>query len=123
MKRGRLIQDYLADIFDVSQKAIKVVEGVAYADFEKNDEKIFAVIRALEIIGDAVKHIPDSLRAEYPQIPWRAIAGMRDKLIHDYFGINILRIWNTVQKEVPELLEVIKQMLENKSISEIQLRL
>jgi len=77
----------------------------------------------LEIIGDAVKHIPDSLRAEYPQIPWRAIAGMRDKLIHDYFGINILRIWNTVQKEVPELLEVIKQMLENKSISEIQLRL
>jgi uncharacterized protein with HEPN domain len=90
---------------------------------KKNDEKIFAVIRALEIIGDAVKHIPDSLRAEYPQIPWRAIAGMRDKLIHDYFGINILRIWNTVQKEVPELLEVIKQMLENKSISEIQLRL
>jgi len=123
MKKGRLTQDYLADILDVSQKAIQFVEGIAYADFEKNDEKIFAVIRALEVIGEAVKHIPNSLRAEYPQIPWRAIAGMRDKLIHDYFGINILRIWNTVQKEVPELLEVVKQMLENKNISEIQLRL
>ena len=123
MKKKRFTEDYLSDIFDISQKAMMFVEGVSYADFEKNDEKIFTVIRALEIIGEAVRHIPASLRTDYPQIPWRAIAGMRDKLIHDYFGINLLRIWNTVQKYLPRLLEVVKQMIENKDIGGIQLRI
>jgi uncharacterized protein with HEPN domain len=56
----------------------------------------FAVIRALKIIGEATKHIPTSVRQRYPEVPWRAMAGMRDKVIHDYLGINLQRVYETV---------------------------
>ncbi|MCL4867573.1 MAG: DUF86 domain-containing protein [Anaerolineae bacterium] len=109
----RAYTDYLHDILDASSKAQQFVEGVAFTSFEANDEKIYAVIRALEIFGEAVKFIPQTERDRYPQIPWQAVAGMRDKLIHGYFVINVRRVWETIQRDLPPLQIAVRQMLAN----------
>jgi len=108
----RTYADYLRDILDMITKVQRFVSGVDMAEFEVNEEKVFAVIRALEVIGEAVKYIPETERECYPQIPWRAIAGMRDKLIHGYFVVSVNRVWATVQQDLPPLQQVITQMLE-----------
>jgi uncharacterized protein with HEPN domain len=107
----RAYTDYLRDILDVSAKAQQFVAGMDFASFEANDEKVYAVIRALEVIGEAVKFIPQAERDHYPQIPWQAVAGMRDKLIHGYFIVNVRRVWETVQRDLPPLQIVVRQML------------
>jgi uncharacterized protein with HEPN domain len=107
----RAYKDYLDDILEVSAKAQQFVAGIDYAAFEANEEKVYAVIRALEVIGEAVKFIPQMERDRYPQIPWTAVAGMRDKLIHGYFTVNIRRVWETVQRDLPPLQTVVNQML------------
>jgi len=71
-----------------------------------------AVIRNFEIIGEAVKNLSDTLKQEQPSIPWRQIAGMRDKLIHDYFGVDLVMVWKTIEDELPALSEKIKTLLE-----------
>lgn len=111
MNRERLIADYVRDIAEMISKVQNFVEGVAYQDFVENDEKVFAVIRALEVIGEAAKQIPDSIQDHYAEIPWRAVAGMRDKLIHEYFGVNLSMVWRTVQEDLPPLQAVVMQIL------------
>ncbi len=88
--------------------------GVEFAVLSQNLENIFAVSRALEIIGEAVKRIPDSVRSQYPGIPWRDIfPEMRDKLIHDYFNTDVEIIWKAVQEDIPQLQEMITRVLED----------
>ena len=103
MKAKREYADYLRDILDSARKARQFVEGLDFDDFVMNDEKVFAVRQALEIIGEAVKKVPRSTRQRYPQVPWREVARMRDKLAHEYFGVNIRRVWQTVQDDLPIL--------------------
>jgi len=73
----------------------------------------FAVIRALEIIGEATKKLPASLKEHYSEIPWREIAGMRDKVIHDYFGVNLRRVFETVRQDLPPLRESLARILSD----------
>ena len=72
-----------------------------------------AVVRALEIVGEATRHIPASTRRRYPQIPWQDMVAMRNKLIHEYFGVDLEVLWRTVQEDLPRLSNAIRQVLAN----------
>jgi uncharacterized protein with HEPN domain len=97
MKRNRTHVDYLLDILDNAEKAQRFVEGVTQEDFEANDEKVYAVAHALQAVGEAARHVPKSLRQRYAAIDWDDVVGMRDIVIHAYFGVDLDIIWRTVQ--------------------------
>jgi len=108
----REIGDYIQDIVDAINKAIKFVDDMSYEDFVQDDKTIFAVVRALEVIGEAVKNIPPEFREQYPEIPWRDMASMRDKLIHEYHGVRLEVVWETVKEEIPPLKLVFEKIVE-----------
>jgi len=110
MKRD--YSDYIRDVIDAIDKTQKFTEGLTYDIFMEDAKTAFAVVRALEIIGEAVKNIPEFLRAKYPEIPWKEMAGMRDKLIHEYFGVKYEIVWDTVKIEIPDLKEKFEKVFE-----------
>jgi uncharacterized protein with HEPN domain len=111
MNAPRLYSDYLRDMLDAAEKAETFLGDLPFDEFAGNAEKVFAVIRALEIIGEAAKQIPDTLRTQYAEIPWRTLAGMRDVLIHQYFGVNVQRVYATVRQDLPPLRAQLARML------------
>jgi len=112
MKRGREYVDYLKDILDAIEKAEQFTEGMDFERFSFDYKTRFAVIRALEIIGEASKEIPESIKRQNPDLPWREIAGIRDILIHEYFGLSLQIIWKTLKEDFPKLKPIISTMLE-----------
>ena len=103
--------DYLEDILDAMEKATAFIQGMTYEQFAQDAKTVFAVIRALEIVGEATKQIPQSVKNSYPEVPWRQMAGMRDKLIHDYSGVNLAVVWKTVIEDLPNLEPLIRHVL------------
>ncbi len=112
-------RDYLEDIIFAMNKSINFIEDINYSDFAKDDKTNSAVIRKLEIIGEAVKKIPYKIKKKYSQIPWKDIAGMRDKLIHEYFGVDLNKVWRTVKEDLPkikpEFERILREVEENKT--------
>ena len=100
----------LEDITESLSKINRYIEGLDYNDLAKDEKTVDALIRNLEIIGEAAKKIPVDVRAQFPQIPWNEIAGMRDKLIHEYFGVDLEIVWETIQCDLTELEEGIHHM-------------
>jgi uncharacterized protein with HEPN domain len=86
-------------------------DGVTQNAFLEDRTKQDAVIRRLEIIGEATKHIPEKFRDAHPDIPWKRMAGMRDVLIHDYLGVDLAIVWNVVQRELPELNTKLRRIM------------
>jgi uncharacterized protein with HEPN domain len=110
---SREFLDYVEDIIDAMSKAQNFIHEMDYEAFVKDDKTVFAVIRALEIIGEAVKKVPPKVKKQYPDAPWKDIAGMRDKLIHEYFGADQKIVWDTVQKDIPTLKPVFEKILRD----------
>ena len=110
MKRD--ITLYIKDMLENMSDAEQFVGQMTYRQFTRDKKTNFAVARSIEIIGEAAKHIPAEIRKKYPVIPWKDIAGMRDKIIHFYFGINLERVWIVVKKDIPDLRPHIKKVLK-----------
>jgi len=111
MTAGRDFHDYLHDMLEATDKVASFVQGMTQEQFVLDDKTQYAVVRGLEIIGEAAKKIPDAFRVENPQIPWREVAGMRDKLVHDYFGVNAEVVWKTVLEDVPNLARLLRAIV------------
>ncbi len=109
MKRTYL--DYLEDIQDAIEKVAEFIKGMDYDQFAQDAKTTFAVIRALEVLGEAAKSIPEAVQQQYPAIPWHEMARMRDKLIHHYFGVNLEVVWKTATEDLPYLAPLIEQAL------------
>lgn len=109
----REYKDYLTDIVAAIQRIEEFTKGISFNRFEKDDKTAFATLRALEIIGEAVKKIPRNVKNKYKQVPWKEIAGMRDKLIHEYFGVNIEVVWKTIKEDIPTLKPLLRRLLED----------
>ncbi len=102
-------QVYINDIKDALKRIEEYTKGMTFATFEKNQMLVDAVIRNLAIIGEAVKNLPQDVKKEFPAVEWKKIAGLRDILVHAYFGINKKIVWDIVETKVPELKQILKK--------------
>ena len=104
---------FLEDILESIERIEGYTKGKTLENFLEDYEKQDAIIKRLEIIGEAVKNIPISIKRKYPEIPWKDIAGMRDVLIHEYFGVKMERVWDTAKKDIPKLKRQIAEILSS----------
>lgn len=103
---------YLTDVLEAMQSIERFVEGISLEDFITDDKTTSAVIRKFEIIGEATKQVPDQIKQSHPEIPWKEMAGMRDRLIHVYFGVDYQMVWQTIKERIPKVKPQIQKILE-----------
>jgi len=111
--KKRQFGDYIQDILDSINAIEEFLKEVKFEDFARDRKTTFAVIRAIEIVGEAAKHIPKSITDKYPEIPWKDMAGMRDKVIHEYFGVDLKVVWKTATQHIPEIKTLIQKVFED----------
>ena len=106
----RSVSLYIADIKDAIKKIEKYTKGLTLNSFGKDAKTIDAVVRNIEIIGEAAKHIPHEIRLKYVQVPWKEIIGARSKMIHEYFGVDTDILWKTIKEDIPFLKKQISTL-------------
>jgi uncharacterized protein with HEPN domain len=109
----RTDKDLLNDIQEAAHRIAAYIAAMPYEAFLGDTKTQDAVVRNLEIIGEATKNLSAELRAKYPDIPWRSMAGVRDRLIHDYFGVNLDIVWHIVTVELPDVASRIEEILRD----------
>ncbi|MGH8065883.1 MAG: HepT-like ribonuclease domain-containing protein [Candidatus Entotheonellia bacterium] len=115
MSAERTYTAYLTDILDAIAKTEQFIQGMTFDRFVQDDKTVFAVVRALEIIVEVTKRIPQKIRERYPEVPWREMAGTRDKLIHDYMQVNLAVVWKTAMEDVPPLAPLLRRIIAETS--------
>ena len=103
---------YLKDILAAIDSIEEFVAGMDLAAFQADDKTTSAVMRKLEIIGEAAKQVPDEIRQNHPRVPWKEMAGMRDKLIHFYFGIDYQLVWRAIKERLPQIKPELQKILQ-----------
>jgi uncharacterized protein with HEPN domain len=109
-QRKREFRDYINDIIEATNNIQKFVQDLDYDHFFHDKKTTYAVVRGLEIIGEASKNIPNDIKENYPDIPWKEITGMRDKIAHEYFGVDLKIVWQTIQEDLPFYKKVINKI-------------
>jgi len=110
MKRN--VEIYIKDIIEYMERAENHIRNFQLDQFLKDDKTCDAVIRCIEVIGEAAKNIPEEIRTRYPSISWRDLAGMRDKIIHSYFTVDFETVWLVVKEDIPRLKPMVKKVLD-----------
>ncbi|MFQ6089353.1 MAG: DUF86 domain-containing protein [Candidatus Methanofastidiosia archaeon] len=108
----RTYRDYIEDILNSIQEIEDFTAGMEFEDFIDDRKTLNAVIRSLEVMGEAAKKIPNDIRTKYADIPWKYIAGMRDKLIHEYHGVDLEIVWEVIKKEIPPIKPLFEKILK-----------
>jgi uncharacterized protein with HEPN domain len=104
---------YLKDILSAMESIEAFVHKMDFKEFRADDKTSSAVIRKLEIIGEAAKYVPDEIRHNYPDVPWKEMSGMRDKLIHFYFGTDYQLVWKAIKERLPKVKSMIRKILQD----------
>lgn len=102
---------YIEDILDAMEKAETAVAAISYEQFEADWRTHFAVTRALEIVGEATKRLPESVRQQHSHIPWKKMAGMRDRIIHGCDNVDLEIVWRVIEKDIPQVKPLLQQIL------------
>ncbi len=110
-KRGD--REFVLDMLIACRKILEYTEGMRFEDFLRDERTIDAVVRNLEILGEASKKVSPELKEKYPEIEWSIIARTRDKLIHFYFGVDVGVLWATVRDDIPELERKLEGVIWN----------
>ncbi len=111
MKRDNKL--FLKDIYKSCEYILEFIEGMDFDEFKVDEKTLSAVIRKFEIIGESVRYLPDRIKENYSNVHWKEMAGMRDRLIHGYFGIDYNIIWDTIKRKIPNLISIISQILND----------
>lgn len=109
MKRDHKL--FIKDIISAMKSIEEFVKGLSLDEVREDDKTSSAVIRKFEIIGEATRHVPDNLKERYPNIPWKRMAGMRDRLIHAYFGVDYRLVWEAIKIDIPEIKPRLQEIL------------
>ena len=104
--------EFLQDIVDWMENALSFVEGVDRQDFASDLKTRAVAERAIEIIGEASKNVPDDVRSRFPDVPWQQMTGMRDRVAHAYFGVDYDILWDTVTEAIPALLPEMQRVIQ-----------
>jgi len=112
MKRDYTL--FIRDILDAIERIDEFVSGMNFEEFKGDDKTVSAVVRKLEIIGEATKNVPDEIKETYPALPWNSMAKMRDRLIHGYFVVDHEIVWKVITEELPEIKPTIRNILEER---------
>ena len=112
------VTDFIRDIQENIQNALEFIGDMEYEQFLDDRRTAFAVVRCLEIIGEATKNVPHEIRSRYPEIPWKEFAGMRDRMIHSYWGVDYRIVWGTVTEEIEQVIAPLQHVIEQIELNE-----
>ena len=102
----------IQDIIEAIEKILRYTEGMTFEEFAKDERTVDAVIRNFTVIGEASRHIPQEIEQRYADVPWQEMRGMRNILVHEYFGVSIQILWHTIKYDLPPLLPKLKTVLK-----------
>ena len=101
---------WLIDMLQAAREAAAFADGLSFAEFKQNRMAQLAILKAIEIVGEAASHVGPDAKEAHPEIPWPEIIGMRNRLVHGYFNVNLMRVWETVQQDIPQLISRLERL-------------